>query len=743
MKLYFGRIAPVEPQEDQVNGQGWSWRYKVRIFDKHPEDKTLLPDEDLPWAQVLLPVTAGSGAANYAQFPMINQGDTVSIAYFDTDEQMPIITGILPRTNQVSNAEPSEQNGTQPHTGYTQNRPESNLTPPDQSNQSNSASQPSTRSDKFNTVIGDKLAFSDTCDPNAYRATAINIEMNNLLNQVNKFADNAQYVESLTVGVVDRVHSLINPYIGDMINNLFESLVPVLNAGLRALYAKIYAAVLAATGGNTVAARLAAEAALIALIPPILALQEAIQIIAAEAVANLLPKVNDLVRDTVKNNDRYNTCVGTQFNAAIVNSIISEIDVRISPLLQAVAIILSGGFNAVNGLRATADAVRDFAGGLLGFGQGGNKCGGLVKEYAFGIGPVADAGDIIDNILRAANVAESIKGQAQSVSNNIFEIPKLIEDFGNFPFMSESSSNKGGPKSELDGCKRGAPDTCYPPEVVIFGGRGKGAKARAIVGNYTKTTDKRTISNVQGGVIAVEVLDGGEGYSYPPFVEFRDSCGLGIGANARAVLNKRGKVKKIYIVTPGEGYVGVGEETFYVDTVEIISGGDGYFPDIVLDEFGNEYEVVVTSPDDVLTDLIGTGDVEFDPTNPDTITDVIEDVITELVGGGGTVTTIIPITTVPVPTTPTITIPSINPPIPDGGIYDPETGIVYDAGGNPVAPRGGFRGDKAILGRGLKFKPILATLPSVEQLQSGDIPESLANRIGQDEIQQIIDCIEH
>ena len=96
-KLYFGKIAPTKPQRDQTEGiDGWSWRYKVRIFDKHTPDKNLLPDEELPWAQVLMPVTAGSGAANYSQTPSLNQGDTVSIQYLDDDEQMPVITGILP-----------------------------------------------------------------------------------------------------------------------------------------------------------------------------------------------------------------------------------------------------------------------------------------------------------------------------------------------------------------------------------------------------------------------------------------------------------------------------------------------------------------------------------------------------------------------------------------------------------------------------------------------------------------------
>lgn len=736
MRLYFGRVAPTDPQKEQINGQGWSWRYKVRIFDKHPEDKTLLPDEDLPWAQVLLPVTAGSGAANYAQFPMINQGDTVSIAYLDRDEQMPVITGILPRTNQVSNAEPSE-GSTDPHTGFTENRPKSENTPADESNQSNSATQPSTRSDEYSSVLGDKTALSDTCDPNAYKSTAINVEMSNLLNQINKFGDNAQYVESLTVGVVDRIHALVNPYVGEMINNLFESLVPVLNAGLTALYNKIFSIVLAATQ-NPIAAKLAAEAALIALMPPIQALQEAIQLIAAEAVSNLLGKVDALVRDTVSNNDRYNTCVGTQFNGAILNSIINEIDGRIGPLLQAVITVLSGGFNAAESIRGTADIVRDFAGGLLGAAQGGNKCGGLVKEYAFGIGPVSDAGDIIDGILNAANIGESLKNDALAVADSVlgtvedvFEVPELIENFGNFPFMSESS----GSKSELDNCNRGPDATCNPPEVIIFGGRGSGAKGRAI------------INDSDGSVVSVELEESGSGYVYPPFVEFKDNCGSGIGAHCRAVLNTKGEVEKIYMVTGGEGYVGSGEDIFIVETVEVISTGDNYFPGIVTDDFGNEYEVVTTNPVDII------GETVTDDTDIEDLPDIIDDAFKP----GKPVTEIIPITVIPVTRIPTIIIPTINPPIPPGGRLDPETGVVIDRTGVAVPPVGGVSGDKAIVGTGLRFKPILASLPTLKQIENREFSDELTARIertsekasekaaksgGQSEVLQIIDCIE-
>ena len=275
-RLYFGRVAPIEAQKQQVNGGGWAWRYKVRIMDKHPQDKVALRDEDLPWAQVLLPVTAGSGAANYAQSPAINVGDTVAIAYLDPDEQMPIITGILPRTEEVSQGPADSNNGYMPQTGFTERRDRSSRTDPDESNESNEGTQPTTPTRRFSNVIGDVAVGADSCDPNAYKTNAIIAEINNLFNKISRAGSNAALVESLIQGTIDRVHSLVNPYVGDMFNNVFNSLVPVLNAGLKALYEKIYALVLATTQ-NPIIAKEAAEAALVALKPAVLALQEAIQ----------------------------------------------------------------------------------------------------------------------------------------------------------------------------------------------------------------------------------------------------------------------------------------------------------------------------------------------------------------------------------------------------------------------------------------------------------------------------------
>ena len=691
MKLYFGRVAPTKPQQQQVEGGGWAWRYKVRIFDKHPHDKNILKDEDLPWAQVLMPVTAGSGAANYAQTPSINQGDTVSIAYYDDDEQQPIITGILPRTKNVSQSEPEEEGNTGyvPHTGFTENKPRNSKVQDDESNENNANSQPTKRPDQLAAAVGSTVTLADNCDPNAYKATAVSNEITNLLNEIGNFAGEASRIESMIVGVIDRVHALVNPYVGEMFNSLFEALVPILNAGLSALYKKVFAKVLAATG-NPVAARLAAEAALIALRPAILALQEAIQLLAAKVVNEMLDKVEDLIRDTIDNNDQFSTCAGTQFNAALINSIITDIDAGMIPLLAAVAKILSGGFDTADAIRSSIDLVRDFAGGLLGVNQGGNKCKGLVKEYVIGVGAKDDVGDILSQVLESANIANSLIEDATGLENT------LTRQFGDFPFLSQFSDKD----SLLTECSTEPPETCYAPEVKIFGGRGGGAFARAFVGRYVDTLDGRTVTNKQGGVVSVEVLDGGDGYKYPPFVEIRDNCNLGIGAHARSVI-ENGKVTKIYIVTPGEGYPSGGEELFVVDNVEVISGGSGYTAGIVDDEYGGRYEIIVD--DD------------------------------------GGVVTILPINIVQVPDIPVINIPFINPPIPPGGTIepdpeDPTKGKIFYANGQ-------FFSDASI-GNGLNYKPVIVPLPTAEQIADGDVSDNITPRLLQTEVVQVIDCVE-
>ena len=92
-----GKVVAFDRQADQVTGQGWGWRYKVRIMGDYSEQDGI-EDKDVIYAMVLLPATAGSGAREMMQTPRISQGDTVIGRFLADDDQAPIIDGVLPRT---------------------------------------------------------------------------------------------------------------------------------------------------------------------------------------------------------------------------------------------------------------------------------------------------------------------------------------------------------------------------------------------------------------------------------------------------------------------------------------------------------------------------------------------------------------------------------------------------------------------------------------------------------------------
>jgi hypothetical protein len=80
--------------KDQI--PGWGRRYKVRIIGLHDQGETEIPSDQLPWAQVMYPVTAGGGQAGASQTPNLRQGNMVFGFFLDGQEQqVPVIMGVL------------------------------------------------------------------------------------------------------------------------------------------------------------------------------------------------------------------------------------------------------------------------------------------------------------------------------------------------------------------------------------------------------------------------------------------------------------------------------------------------------------------------------------------------------------------------------------------------------------------------------------------------------------------------
>tara|TARA_E500000331_G_scaffold190875_1_gene183637 strand:- start:4101 stop:5966 length:1866 start_codon:yes stop_codon:yes gene_type:complete len=108
---WIGQVADDSYWRDNINAgkfkdkqsvRGWGYRYKVRIFGLHDWGEDSIPSENLPWANVMYPITAGGYQQNSGSTPMIRQGNIVFGFFLDgSEQQQPVIMGVLGNNSQT------------------------------------------------------------------------------------------------------------------------------------------------------------------------------------------------------------------------------------------------------------------------------------------------------------------------------------------------------------------------------------------------------------------------------------------------------------------------------------------------------------------------------------------------------------------------------------------------------------------------------------------------------------------
>ena len=87
---------PGKPVQSNDEIRGWGERYRVRIMGYHTDDCNEVADDELPWAYVQYPPTAGGGGRSSFQSSNIAQGNFVQGYFFDgPDGQVPMIVGVI------------------------------------------------------------------------------------------------------------------------------------------------------------------------------------------------------------------------------------------------------------------------------------------------------------------------------------------------------------------------------------------------------------------------------------------------------------------------------------------------------------------------------------------------------------------------------------------------------------------------------------------------------------------------
>ena len=653
-RWWIGQVAPQEAQKSQVSGGGWGNRFKVRILGYHPYSLIDLPDDDLPWAQALLGCTDGSGAANRGTSVKISPGDSVLGFFLDGDNaQIPVIIGVFGRTLSV----PSEDYVSPfvPFTGYTGRvKNDGSLLAKNQSNDQNANSAKSPRSvdkataDKINKkaesstqtdpalaaedaalaeaqakekaaatkeisaskTIGQKVTAASSDKDSA--AQTIKNDVDNFVKKISAIREGVQAgissvtdfvgnkkqellkeIDSMTASIQKGTTGMIN----NMTMNLTKALIPTLNGGLQVLYDRVYALVFAATQSSA-AAEKAGTIAQALFIGPIKKLSDAIPCIANNVINGIGETIKGLLTSVADNVTNFVSCIGDQVVGALMNQIIGSVTKFLSPLMGGLDKILQG-FSVLDFFRKTADSILGLA-DRLGCNEIAPDYDLASNEWVIGKGTTDKVGVPVNEILDTANEAQSI---ADSAINIVQDIAAETGSLGVFDFMNPSVSVPGF-KSALGNCFAGFPELggCGGTKIKIFGGSGKGGTANAIFGAIESIANGGR--GLTGSLIGVDLVNGGGGYTFPPFVEIVDECGSGYGASARAVIDydedspTYQQITDIYIATEGENYVIGDDLSEYIpnDTNGplIVSPGSGYSPDdTALDSSGNEYEVNV------------------------------------------------------------------------------------------------------------------------------------------------------
>ena len=695
-RWWIGQIAPEKVQGDQLNGTGnaWGCRLKVRIYGYHPADLTELPDEDLPWAQILLSSQGGSGRANRSQSLRVSPGDTVLGFFLDGDDaQLPVVLGIFANTGKYYTSDESYKSPFQPFTGYTSEiKGNNDFIAKNESGDMSSTSQKSPRfltneivedlnkqqeegkaqleqlvnSEELRTGITQagselqqvlesgavetgiknsvsnakpiiqglqkKLAYIDTqafkdigrevvFASGAAQAADNSKATNNIKNTLK---NTLTEMKSLTVkesfkGIFEGAEEIVSASKGivkDMVNSTFDSLSPELNDGLHKLYKDEYGKVFEKTK-DIAAAKKAATAAQIAMIGPVMNIQDKIPCVVKKVNEKLVGDVANLLTSFINNVENFTDCIGDQFIGALFNDVIGGINTELADVIGGVSNIFPPG---LAGGRGIEDLLRSKADDLLGAAQIFSDCdipdadlGGKTNKWIIGGGPAGvDLSNIAGKVLSIANAAQELKEVAASPGG-------VIGNLGIFDFMRPDVSTPGF-KSALSDCYTGPPLDCAGIKVNLFGGGGTGAVAVPLLGGIVKNT----FGKKSAGLIGVRLLSAGLGYKSAPFVEFKDTCNKGYGAVARAVVDydpqspTYQQVTDVYVVSSGENYPVIENEpdddgVYTVDHVTVVKPGKNYKPtDKVVDDKGNEYEkfldekgrfLNVIPPDPTMNDL--------------------------------------------------------------------------------------------------------------------------------------------
>lgn len=571
--------------------EAWGYRCKVRIIGYHSFDPNELKDDDLPWAHILTSASDGAPAqGGFGKLPLLVGGESVVGFFLDGEEaQQPVVMGCFHRSPMVVNVD--KPNPFEPFTGSkgpftsgsgpqaTRNKQQSDGTTKEVPESVGSGSQfEMFANPKFGTdttgsldldpgftplspntnnnagasygapnVPQDQLFYNEMGEAGFLSAfdKAGNVQGengcgNNILSQITStlqnFIKTINGLEKTALGFIDPIRNVVVDVqqIVRSVARIVASIMKFVINGMRDSIFKLIGKLFKLLG---------------------ITLPSPIKLPISEAAKNILniifclfeklfgplfDFIMGLLNGLIGKSPNIPRCAVEEITGSLVNKLADMIDGALSGILAGLD-WLAGGISQIAGALTSG---LNLISQILSF----LNCDSLACKSTNSWSPFSGASfpslDSWKNVVNNMNVLNGL-GNPNQALGYLSAFGSSDTPFKNCRKTIVNPQNQDDVSPLPIGTKF---YKCIPPEVRIYGD-GVGARAKAVV------------SEVDGSIVTFLLCDPGKGYTYPPEIRVVDNTNYGKGAHAKTTVSD-GKIKSIYILTPGSGYcaTNLGEE---------------------------------------------------------------------------------------------------------------------------------------------------------------------------------------
>ena len=641
---WIGQVAKKDTWEkgSRFSNQGdWAARCKVRIIGHHSFDGSILADNDLPWAQIMLDPSFGSLQGGIGGTINLKGGETCFGFFLDGDDgQQPVVIGLLHRSDGVKNLQTEDvikkekSSRFKPFTGHPGNSPQStqrNIRGEKGIDQNATTKERNTQSAETTPLTPDQLNQSYTYKPSEgiFDSNNNKVDIPNrdilagVLKDVPSFSTNAigaafskrpafikpngcqnNLIGQITQGLQDfiAVTNGLDQYLGTYIDPVLNEIVDI-GQSIANCARQIGGIVKLIINNlrNTIFKCITwAFRKLVGLIVPppqqtivlevLKKILDFIFCILEKLPAGIIDFIKGLLGDLASNNINSPVCAVEQWTAGILAKVMDSIENALSVIMSGIG-WLTGGLSTVSGILNQASSLASQIFSFL-------ECTGLACEtpsvWAANFGPSEKQADDWNKMVGSVNVFKGVSDGLGSIESALGETPLYagITGFFNDAF-SQCNEKVINPTSQEDivPLPTGSRYTNSIPPIVRIVGDGVGASATPIV-------------DENGSIFSIEVNTGGVGYSKAT-VRVVDNTGNGNGAYAKAIINN-GSITSIYLTDTGSGYkqgnytnIGTdatnsGEVSGCVKDVIVIAPGYGYTTGDTITDGKNTYTPIVS-----------------------------------------------------------------------------------------------------------------------------------------------------